>query len=115
MFQPFFIPADDPFWLVDKSTCTLYVPYGTSSLYKAANQWKDFTNIVEMPDLTLNALETKVAAKANSTTSVTIKSTVTWTAVSDQAWLTIDKSSGSGDQTLTFTAQKMLLQDNVQR
>ncbi len=98
--------ADDPFWLVDKSTCTLYVPYGTSSLYKAANQWKDFTNIVEMPDLTLNALETKVAAKANSTTSVTIKSTVTWTAVSDQAWLTIDKSSGSGDQTLTFTAQE---------
>ena len=98
--------ADDPFWLIDKNTCMLYVPYGTSSLYKAANQWKDFTNIVEMPDLALSALGTKVAAKANSTTTVTLKSTVPWTAVSDQAWLTIDKASGSGDQTLTFTAQE---------
>jgi hypothetical protein len=28
-------------------TRTLYVPIGSKSLYAAANQWKDFTNIVE--------------------------------------------------------------------
>ena len=33
------------FWR--NSTCTLYVPIGSKSLYQAANQWKDFTNIVE--------------------------------------------------------------------
>jgi hypothetical protein len=96
----------DVFLGVNKNTCILYVPYGSKAAYQSANQWKDFINIVEMPDLTLSALETKVAAKANSTTSVTLKSTVTWTAVSDQAWLTIDHASGNGDQTLTFTAQE---------
>ncbi|MFA5046217.1 MAG: leucine-rich repeat domain-containing protein [Paludibacter sp.] len=32
---------------VNKSTCTLYVPSGSKSLYNVANQWKDFTNILE--------------------------------------------------------------------
>ncbi len=31
---------------VNKNTCTLYVPSGTKEAYQAANQWKDFTNIV---------------------------------------------------------------------
>ncbi len=105
------IPIDlnsslDVFFDLNKSTCTLYVPYGSKAAYQAANQWKDFTNIVEMPDLTLSAIETKVAAKALSTTSVVLKSNIVWTAVSDQAWLTIDHASGTGDQTLTFTAQE---------
>jgi hypothetical protein len=34
---------------VDTINCTLYVPYGTSALYAAANQWQDFIHIVEMP------------------------------------------------------------------
>jgi len=33
---------------VDKTTCTLYVPIGSKTLYQAANQWKDFTNVVEV-------------------------------------------------------------------
>lgn len=32
---------------VDKSDCTLYVPEGTADAYKAADEWKDFYNIVE--------------------------------------------------------------------
>jgi hypothetical protein len=32
---------------VNKSSCTLYVPYGSKSAYQVANQWKDFTNIIE--------------------------------------------------------------------
>lgn len=37
-----------PFTGVNKSTCTLYVPAGTLNAYKAADQWKDFLNIVEL-------------------------------------------------------------------
>ena len=32
---------------VDQTTCTLYVPKGTLEAYKAADEWKDFVNIVE--------------------------------------------------------------------
>jgi hypothetical protein len=35
------------FDLINKSTCTLYVPIGSKSKYQLAVQWKDFTNIVE--------------------------------------------------------------------
>lgn len=98
--------SDDPFWLVDKNTCTLYVPHGSKVAYQTANQWKDFKNIVEMPDLTLSAMEARVSAKGNSTTSVSLKGNAAWTAVSDQPWLTVDFASGNGDKTLTFTAQE---------
>ncbi|MDO9256905.1 MAG: leucine-rich repeat protein [Bacteroidales bacterium] len=33
---------------VDKTTCTLYVPIDSKSLYTAAYQWEDFTNIEEI-------------------------------------------------------------------
>jgi len=36
------------FYNVNKTTCTLYVPIGSRALYQAANQWKDFINIVEV-------------------------------------------------------------------
>lgn len=36
---------------VNKSTCTLHVPYRTTSKYAAADQWKDFTKVSEFnPD-----------------------------------------------------------------
>jgi hypothetical protein len=38
------------FDLVDKVSCTLYVPFGSKSAYQNAGQWKDFQNIVEMRD-----------------------------------------------------------------
>jgi hypothetical protein len=41
------------FQAVDTNTCILHVPYGSSSLYASANQWKDFTHIVDV--LTANA------------------------------------------------------------
>jgi hypothetical protein len=43
------------FYDVNKSTCILHVPYATSGQYAAANQWKDFTNIVEMPGFKLSS------------------------------------------------------------
>lgn len=33
---------------INKTTCTLYVPVGSKIAYQAANQWKDFENIVEI-------------------------------------------------------------------
>ena len=36
-----------------KSTCVLHVPAGTAELYRATDQWSDFTNIVEEPATTL--------------------------------------------------------------
>jgi Leucine-rich repeat (LRR) protein len=35
------------FYQVNTTTCTLNVPLGSKSAYQAAQQWKDFTNIVE--------------------------------------------------------------------
>lgn len=39
--------GEDVFDEIDKSACTLYVPTGTASQYKAAPQWSDFKHIVE--------------------------------------------------------------------
>ena len=38
----------DVFDEIDKQSCTLYVPRGTTQSYKDAPQWKDFKNIVEV-------------------------------------------------------------------
>ena len=35
---------------VNKTTCTLEVPFGSKSAYQAADYWKQFTNIVEVSD-----------------------------------------------------------------
>lgn len=39
---------NEVFYFVNFQNCILYVPIGASELYKNANQWKQFTNIVEM-------------------------------------------------------------------
>jgi hypothetical protein len=56
--------SSDVFSGVNKKSCTLYVPYGSKAAYQAANQWKDFENIIEVqnqapvanagPDQTIN-------------------------------------------------------------
>ena len=53
------IPADELFAInstvfdyVDKTTCTLYVPYGAKETYAATNGWKAFANIVELEPAT---------------------------------------------------------------
>ena len=51
-----YIPANKLFEInnyvfegIDKTNCTLYVPYGAQETYAATAGWSDFTNIVEMP------------------------------------------------------------------
>lgn len=40
--------------------CTLYVPSGSKSAYQAANQWKDFTNIIEYTTAVPSVIDEKV-------------------------------------------------------
>jgi hypothetical protein len=44
------------FGLINKSTCTLYVPVGSRLLYQSANQWKDFVSIIELSSTGTNEL-----------------------------------------------------------
>lgn len=37
----------DVFYMVDKISCTLYVPVGSKKAYRHAAQWNEFNNIVE--------------------------------------------------------------------
>lgn len=46
------------FYLVDVNKCSLYVPKNSKALYRAANEWKEFTNIVEFdPSLGVKDIE----------------------------------------------------------
>ena len=51
--------ADEVFDGVDKTNCTLYVPYGAQAAYSYTEGWDEFTNIVEMEapsyDLTVSS------------------------------------------------------------
>ena len=103
---PVVIPYNwDVFTGIDKSKCTLFVPYGTKQLYAAAAKWSDFKNIVEMPGFILSAETVDIASKQGSTANVNITSDIVWTANSDHAWLKVNPTSGTGNKTLTFTTE----------
>lgn len=94
------------FFRLDKSKCTLHVPYGSRELYaKTPDEWKDFHYVVEMPGFRLSAVTKAVKAAQGSMARVAIKSDVPWTATADQSWLTISTGSGTEADTLIFTAQ----------
>ncbi|HLN72553.1 MAG TPA: leucine-rich repeat protein, partial [Prolixibacteraceae bacterium] len=95
-----------PMFGLDKSNITLYVPYGARGAYAAApNEWKEFTNVVELPGFRLSAAILAVKAAQGSTAKAAIQSDVQWTATSDQSWLAVSPSSGTGADSITFTAQ----------
>ncbi|MBN2166678.1 MAG: leucine-rich repeat protein [Marinilabiliaceae bacterium] len=98
------VNSSNVFQGVNKTTCKLYVPYGSSGLYAAANQWSDFLSIIEIPGFMLFENQVSVDSAAGSMASVDMLAYTPWTASSDQSWLTIDQSSGDNDCTLTFTA-----------
>ena len=55
---------------VPKTTCSLYVPIGSLNLYKAANQWKDFTNMVENITAVPTTINEKIKISLNSQTNI---------------------------------------------
>ncbi|MGE5447310.1 MAG: leucine-rich repeat protein [Bacteroidales bacterium] len=99
-----FNPAGVPFHDI-KSTAKVYIPYGYMIFYQQAQGWKDLKNIVEMPGYRLSASTLSVKSPKGSTATATISSNVNWTAGTDQPWLSINPSTGSGNQELTFTSQ----------
>lgn len=80
----------DIFVNVNKDVVTLYVPYGTEVLYREAAQWKDFKNIVEMPnqvpianagtDQTINGGKLVTLNGTGSTDAECMTLTYRWTA-----------------------------------
>ncbi len=51
------------FYSVDKAICVLYVPIGSKAAYQAADQWKDFKNIVEgLPPVISTVAPTSIAS-----------------------------------------------------
>jgi len=90
---------------VNKTTCTLNVPLGTKNQYAAANQWKDFNNIVEnIHGLKFNTDSVKLLSDEGSSASINITANDQWTAVSNQTWLKVSPEAGQGNDTLLLTA-----------
>jgi endo-1,3(4)-beta-glucanase len=58
------------------------------------------------PVLNVSSEQVGIAEFANSKQTVDVTSNVTWTAVSNQSWLTVDPAAGFGNAKLTFTAQE---------
>jgi hypothetical protein len=89
---------------INKSTTILKVPSGSKSAYQAAEQWKDFTNIVEMTELVLSA-NSILFGQTGGTTNLSLGSSSNWSVVSDQPWLTPSPDSGEmGSSALSLTA-----------
>lgn len=89
---------------INMKTCTLYVHYGSKATYQSATQWKDFTNIVEMPGFRLSATTANVKADQGSTCSIDISSNVACAVSSNQSWLKASLSATTGTNSITFEA-----------
>jgi hypothetical protein len=84
---------------VNLSQATLRVPAGTSALYDAADVWKDFgmtvDRVTEPPALSVAPQSLDFAA-VGGTLPLTVKATVSWTAVVSEAWLSLADRNGDG-------------------
>jgi len=97
---------------VPLATCVLNVPYGTKSLYQAANQWMNFTNIAETGvGFIINKNAVTLQSKEGSTSTVKISSNTVWSAASDQYWLKVIPVYGSSDSIITFIAEANSVSD----
>lgn len=92
------------FYNINVNICALAVPFGSSELYAAANQWQAFTNIFELPEFRLSSFTATIPA-TGGTASTDIITGLSWSATSDQTWLTVNPPSGTGNQTITFSAE----------
>lgn len=93
---------------VNKKSCTLYVPFGSKTLYGNSIQWKDFKKIVEIPGIFFSKNELGLDSKGD-TAQVVISSSAKWSATADQPWLTVNPSEGNtGYDTITFIASENL-------
>lgn len=96
---------DSVFYGVNKNICILYVPYGSKTLYISSSQWKDFSNIIEMPKFEISSSSINIKAEEGSTATVKITTDQSWQIINDQEWLNMNIHSGNGNAILIFTAK----------
>ncbi|HEY5590074.1 MAG TPA: leucine-rich repeat protein [Paludibacter sp.] len=86
------------FYPLKIDNCTLTVPYGSKGLYATANEWCDFTKVVEKPQgFILNANSILFDSDNGSSATAMITSNVSWNATSNATWLKIEPNSGISD------------------
>jgi len=88
----------DALSILDKSTCTLYVPAESVEIYKTADQWKDFGTILPIesvePELEL-APESLIYSETENSFSIT--SNTDWIIESPDSLISVSPAFGSGD------------------
>lgn len=90
---------------VNKVTCILHVPFGSKSAYQSAYTWGDFKNIVDdLPGLNFSKPTLNISNIDGSTDTLIINSNINWTVSIDQSWLTVNKTSGTNNDTLVVVA-----------
>lgn len=62
------------------------------------------TQLAEEAYFTVSAEVLSIGAANGSTVTFDIRSNITWTATTDQSWLSLDQPSGIGNRTVTLTA-----------
>ena len=70
-----------------------------------AEQLITVTQEAAAPILNISNSNVTLAAAANSTLTVDLTSNTNWTVISNQAWLSLSQSNGSGNSPLTMTGQ----------
>ena len=63
--EDLFVPGNDVFYDVDKSKCTLYVPYGAKDVYASTAGWSDFLNICEFDATAIDDVQVEDTANPN--------------------------------------------------
>ncbi|MDD5183671.1 MAG: leucine-rich repeat protein [Paludibacter sp.] len=90
---------------VDMTICILNVPFGAKSAYASANQWKDFSNIVENSQgFALDLYSVKLSYTEGSISKVKVSSNNQWMVSSDQSWLKVSPTTGTGNDSITLSA-----------
>ena len=105
---PIYLSAsENVFWGISETACILHVPFGSKVLYSKANQWQDFTNIVEdIPNSLNEVLSNAISIYPNpaiSTITVSELSSV----VSDKD-IALSTTDVSGNSVLTKSIEPTL-------
>lgn len=86
------------FYGTSTGTCKLYVPKGSKALYKAANQWSDFVNIIDSLGFSLS--EDTLTFVENTVLQSTINTSDKWSVFPLNNWIHVQKNKGSGNDTI---------------
>ena len=78
---------------VSNNGCLLRVPFGSLAAYQAAEQWRDFTLMEEMPGIYMDTKMLSFGANASSA-EITLACSHAWTLTSSQPWVSAVPASG---------------------